>query len=169
MDSRVTTLPLKQLVYRGEFRSQLPLRELRLGTFRYWSTPLHALPLWRGLLRRFGPLKAAKTLLKLLTPSRDLVCVSDAGEIVAHSFITLSFCRYYPVERGAVVVGNVWTDPGHRGKGLAEAMLGRAINHLVTRGHHVFYIDTREDNAPMRTVIERFGFGAPVRAIEPYE
>ncbi len=83
--------------------------------------------------------------------------------------MSVGFCRHYTVEAGAVVLGNVWTDATLRGHGLAEALLGRAVGASVARGRRVFYIDTREDNAPMRAVIARLGFGEPVHAIEPYD
>lgn len=112
------SLSLRQLIYRTEIGAPLAVRDLTLGKFHYCAGPGEALQLWRASLRLFGPLRSFRMMLRLATKSRDFVCVSSEGEIAAYASVAISFCKHYPVENGAVVLGGVWTDPRHRGRGL---------------------------------------------------
>ncbi len=169
MESQTTTLPLKQLVFRAELRSPLPERKLSLGAFHFCPSATSALPLSSALLSRFGVPGTLKMFGRLLTPSREFICVAAGGRLATYAVVNVGFCRRYAVEPGAILLCNGWTDPQYRGRGLMEGMLARAINHLIARGSRIFYMDTRENNTAMRIVIERFGFGPPVSTIEPYD
>ncbi len=109
----------------------------------------------------FGRFGMWKVLLKLLAGRRVFYGImhSVAGESIVHyGWISLGFCRYYPVERSAAVVGPVWTAPVARGGGLAIRALKLALNELAQAGIERVYIDTSEDNAAMLRVIRHCGF-----------
>ena len=151
-----------QLVYRQE-RSERFAAEMPEGVeFRFLSAPVDLLARFGPAWRLFGLAGAAKACLKLATPSRSLYCLMLHGAIVNYGWVMLSSCGYYRVERGDAVIGPVWTDPSHRGEGLATLGLRSAINAWLGRGSRVFFIDTAGDNLAMQAVIAKCGFGPPV-------
>lgn len=103
-----------------------------------------------------------KTVLKCATPGRAFFFVMQAGAIIHSGWISFGFCRYYAVDEQAVVIGPVWTAPEARGKGAATFALESVMRELYRRSRAVVYVDTSEDNAAMRRVIEKCGFGDPV-------
>ena len=56
------------------------------------------------------------------------------------------------------VIGNVYTHPNHRGKGLATAVTGAVARELVARGARDVALNTREDNLPAIAAYRRLGF-----------
>jgi GNAT superfamily N-acetyltransferase len=120
-----------------------------------------------GLLRKRpeGGGSVVKDLLKLATPARLYACLIGPAGIASECYVTVGHCRHYEVEKNAAVLGPVWSDPAWRGKGLATRLLKLAMSHLLSRGYPLFYIDTSDQNIAMRHVIERCGFGAPVKEI----
>ena len=146
-----------QLVYRLRRSDPFPEVSVPGYAYHFLSGPGAAWDLRRAMaghfLRASGLLKACA---KLATRDRTFYCLT-AGEHLANlGWVTASTCRYYRIEAGEVVIGPVWTDPQHRGKGLATAGLQNAVNSLIARGHSVFYIDTSKDNLAMQKVIARW-------------
>jgi hypothetical protein len=103
-----------------------------------------------------------KDLLRLATPARLYACLIGPAGIASESYVTLSHCRHYDVEKDAAVLGPVWTDPALRGKGLARCLLKLTMNQMMTSGRSLFYIDTSDQNVAMQHVVARCGFGAPI-------
>jgi ribosomal protein S18 acetylase RimI-like enzyme len=160
--------PGRHLVFRRELTGPLPIRALAHGRFLACTTPLDAVRIFPALVRHDGLSRSLNLLARLATWRRSYVCVLGQDGIIACAHVTEGLCRYYPIGPQSAVLGAVWTDPGQRGRGLSEALLGRALNLLVARGIGAAYIDTAQDNGAMLAVIHRLGFGEPVDRIEPY-
>jgi ribosomal protein S18 acetylase RimI-like enzyme len=81
---------------------------------------------------------------------------------------------------GACEIKRLYVDPGHRGDGIADALLDAAEGAAIARGYTVAYLDTRADlhaaiafyrrrgyeacerynDNPVATVFMRFGFSS---------
>jgi len=109
----------------------------------------------------FGWGGTVKAFLKLMMPRRRLYYMKLDNRIVNCGWLTSSYCRYYHVENGAVVIGPVNTDPDYRNKGIAAFAMAKAIDEMAARGGRIFYIDTSAENYPMQRVISKCGFGEP--------
>lgn len=68
-------------------------------------------------------------------------------------------------EEGAAVVGNVFTHPGHRGKGLAQRATS-AVSRVLLESCRLVVLTVEEGNAPARAVYERLGYRAVCRLHE---
>jgi len=110
-----------------------------------------------------GPL--LKLMAKLSTPSRKFYCVILQNRLAGYGHVTVSRCRHYSIENGAVVIGPVWTREDCRGKGVATFGLQNSMNALISKGTRIFYIDTAENNIAMQHVIAKCGFGDPVERL----
>ncbi len=60
--------------------------------------------------------------------------------------------------RGIAVIGNVFTRPEYRGRGLSTAVTGAAARALMERGACDVVLNVREDNAPAIAAYSRLGF-----------
>ena len=149
-----------QLVYRQE-RDQASGGADALEGFVLLRCPLQALPMLRAVWRAMGAVGTVKCLAKLCTGDRALYGVTREGRLVHRGWITLSRCRHYRVERGAAVIGPIWTDPDWRSRGLASTAAKAAMDTMMGLGHRVFYIDTSNDNVASQRVIAKCGFGPP--------
>jgi RimJ/RimL family protein N-acetyltransferase len=76
--------------------------------------------------------------------------------------LALGYCRFYPVEKDAIVIGEIVTAPERRGRGLATLSIMLAVNSAIQRGTKIFYIDTQRNNHAMQRSIAKLGFGAPI-------
>lgn len=151
-----------QLVYRQERTRPFPVGKRPDAQFVFLTGPralLKYLSVLRPLLGWPGVLKA---LVKLTTGRRSLYVMLKDGRAASTGWCTVGHCRYYLVESEAVVIGPIWSAEEFRGQGLAPYALQRALNVLMARGHHTFYIDTFKTNTASQRVIEKCGFGAPV-------
>lgn len=157
---------MKQLVYCRRSEERFPVQPLAGAVFVLLSCPAGALRHILPLARCFGLLGFIKVMLKLATRGRRLYCVVAEGRVAHYGWVSFSFCRYYRVSPGDVVIGPILTDDRFRGRGYATQALMRCINALVASGSRVFWIDTAEDNLPCRKVIEKCGFGDPVDSYE---
>ena len=61
------------------------------------------------------------------------------------------------------VIGNVFTDPAHRGGGLATAVTGAVARALFNQGMSEVALNVREDNPAAVAVYRRLGFGTHER------
>lgn len=57
-------------------------------------------------------------------------------------------------------VMNLATDPVHRRRGIAEALLRRLFTELTGSGAVFLLLEVRESNTPARTLYEKLGFRA---------
>ncbi len=102
---------------------------------------------------------AIKQFAKSFSRRRPCYILIDQGRIVGFGTLAIGFCRDYPVEDDAVVIGTVWTDEAMRGRGLATAAIRAAMNYMIARGTRKFYIDTAQSNYPMLRSIGKLEFG----------
>jgi ribosomal protein S18 acetylase RimI-like enzyme len=118
------------------------------------------------LTKRFGPALAVRTVAKSAFPNRLFFFTPPKGSITSSGGLALGFCKFYAVEKEAVVIGTIETTPEHRGRGLATMTIKAAMNAMIARGYTRFYIDTQEGNVPMLRSIENLEFGPPTRSVE---
>ncbi|MEI6702260.1 MAG: GNAT family N-acetyltransferase [Deltaproteobacteria bacterium] len=157
---------MKQLVYRHEFEKAFQVPKRLDVDFEFLSSPLDAIRLWRPLMDCLGFLGLIKTGLKLATKKRRLYCIMSKGCIAHYGWVSFSFCRYYTVQPGDVVIGPILTDDRFRGMGFATVALMQTINQLILERCRVLWIDTAEDNISCQKVIEKCGFGQSVLSFE---
>jgi GNAT superfamily N-acetyltransferase len=105
---------------------------------------------------------AIKAIAKLATSRRAFYTTVNNGRASTFGWCTVGTCRWYQIERDAVVIGPIETNPDYRGLGLAGYAMQFAINEYIKRGHDVFYIDTAKLNFPAQSVFKKCGFGDPV-------
>jgi GNAT superfamily N-acetyltransferase len=117
--------------------------------------------LFRGY---FGWLGSLKALLKLASGRRGFYALVREGRWVHTAWMAVGFCRHYHVEPADVVIGPIWTDPEGRGRGFATVAMKAAMNAMLARGYHTFFIDTSDDNIACQRAIEKAEFGLPVGA-----
>ena len=157
---------MQQFIYRHEYYEALPVTDSPGVEFKLLVSPVEAIRLWRQLAGCFGLVGFVKAALKLTSRNRRLYCIIAEGAVAHYGWVSFSFCRYYTVQAGDVVVGPIWTSGRFRGRGYASLALMKAVNELVLAGHHVFWIDTSADNMACQKVIEKCGFGKQVSRCE---
>lgn len=153
-----------QLVFRlarkGKQRATSPTG----AAFHYLDNPVALLLLQKTLRTRLSPRRLLKAAAKLATRVRHYYVVTLGDRVVSDGWVTLGWCRHYRIEPESAVIGPVWTDAAHRGKGLASFALSRAVDEIYERGTSVTYIDTGRDNVGMQKAIARVGYGKPIAA-----
>ena len=93
------------------------------------------------------------------SPEQDLFVVKKAGEIVGYMDVT-------PELGIGRVILNCWLRPEHRGKGLAEKLVGYALRRAGELGADVAHVNVREDNTAASTALTRLGFKCVRRFLE---
>lgn len=151
-----------QLVYRQERDEPFSLGERDDVSFIFVAAPNRLWPHRAALREILGGSGFLKSLAKLCTKRRLFYCALHGREVAATGWCSVSFCRYYKVEPGSVVIGPIWTTEHMRKRGIATHALKQALNALVKKGHRIFYIDTSGENLPSQRVIAKCGFGPPV-------
>jgi RimJ/RimL family protein N-acetyltransferase len=132
------------------------------STFLFLASSTAWLPWQRELRQSLGFFGMCKSAAKLATGVRHLYAVVRDGRVLSYGWGTVGRCQYYEIERQAVVIGPIWSDPDVRGKGIATAALLLAVNEYMRRGRTQFYIDTAKHNLPAQRVFHKCGFGEPV-------
>ena len=96
-----------------------------------------------------------------------VVLVTDSSGRVAHSAVfTPRYFQYPFAGERDVMIGSLFTDPEHRGRGLASAAVSAVVSHLSnTRTARAWYV-VSADNAPSIRVAERNGFRLVGRGIQ---
>jgi GNAT superfamily N-acetyltransferase len=129
---------------------------------------MHLIPLGS---RSWGVQETGKACLRVLSGRRIFFGTVIQGRLIQSAWASIGFCRYYPVERYAVVLGTLWTDPPYRGRGIATSCLRHAINQLLQLGYRRFYIDAESNNHASLRMIEKTGFRdrviTPAQTINP--
>lgn len=157
---------MQQFVYSHRFSEPLSVSQATGAEFRLLSSPWEAFRIWKPMVLCFGWYGFVKAAVKLLTGKRWFYCMIAEGEVAHYGWVSLSFCRYYHVQAGDVVVGPIWTDDRFRGRGYATRALKLVVNGMIQAGHRVVWIDTTEDNEACQKVIEKCGFGRHVSSYE---
>jgi RimJ/RimL family protein N-acetyltransferase len=92
-------------------------------------------------------------------PSRDsgAMLVYEGDEIAHYSAFTPRYWRFPFLASQDIQIGDIWTEPAHRGKGLAKHTLRRLIERLQVPGRSFWYV-VEDVNRPSIKVAEDCGF-----------
>ncbi len=150
-----------QLVYRAERRDPYEVQVPDGMEFLFCDSLPAYLSLSGPIRRAIGAVGWAKGAARVLR-GRKFYCVRSGDALLHTGWATVSFCRYYKVGPGEVVIGPIWSSGEARGRGIATFATKRAINELVARAFGVFYIDTTNTNVPCIRMIEKCEFSVPV-------
>jgi len=114
------------------------------------------------LIRDRGLSGAAKVVVKIALGRCVYFGLRQGAVPQSTGTLALGYCRFYPVEADAIVIGEIVTLPEQRGRGLATLSIMLAVNGAIRRGTKTFYIDTQRSNHAMQRSIAKLGFGAPI-------
>ena len=78
------------------------------------------------------------------------------GEIVHYSGATGRYWRWPFMGAGDMQIGDTWTHPAHRGRGLGKFALVKLLQQLERPGRRMWYI-VEDDNIPSIAVAEAAG------------
>jgi len=120
---------------------------------------MRALPVLLRDRRLWG---AAKVVAKIALGRCVYFGLRQGAAPISTGTLALGYCRFYPVEDDAVVIGEIVTAPDRRGRGLATRSIMLAVNAAIRHGTTTFYIDTQHNNLAMQRSIAKLGFGAPI-------
>ena len=113
------------------------------------------------LLNIFGPFGAIKALLKVMF-GRKFYFIHETGVVLHTGWMMSSWCRYYRVEPGDVVIGPIWSAVSARGQGIGALGTQMAINAMMRQGHSVFFIDTSNNNVACLKMISKCDWKLPI-------
>lgn len=83
--------------------------------------------------------------------------INKNHNVVHRSFIFPKFFRYPFMERIDLQIGNIWTHPDHRGRGLAEYAIKGIVRSFGKPKRRFWYI-VEKHNTPSIRVIEKCNF-----------
>lgn len=86
----------------------------------------------------------------------SVIEIRHHGAVVHRSSLFPRYFRFPFMHPSDLQAGDTWTDPAERGRGLARAALGAAVDLAVSRGRRLWYLTT-SDNAASVAVAERAG------------
>ncbi len=158
-----------QYVYKLPIKSTIPVVERADCGFYFLRTLEGGGKSFGLLVNAFGLVGGIKAVVKLGMGRRFLYIVESGGRAVNTGWVSVGFCKFYEIESEAVVIGPVYTPEECRGHGYATFGLSQAVAALLREKIPEIYIDTATDNFGMQKVIERCGFGAPVKEVEKAE
>lgn len=80
------------------------------------------------------------------------------GALVGGRLAAVAGTLALSARHGIAVIGNVFTRPEYRGRGLGTAVTGAVAHALMARGPRDVVLNVREDNAPAIAAYRRLGF-----------
>ena len=83
--------------------------------------------------------------------------IQKGRRLVHRSCVFPGFFRFPFIASDDVQVGDIWTDPEHRRKGLASYALHSIVSAPMLRGRKIWYVVAEDNRASIR-VAERAGF-----------
>lgn len=86
-----------------------------------------------------------------------VVTITEGSKLVHRAAIFPPYARFPFMADADLQVGDVWTDPDHRGGGLAAASL-RFIRDACGRDHRQIWYLTAEANEASRRAAQKAGF-----------
>lgn len=86
-----------------------------------------------------------------------LFLIRQNGKIVHRSVITPGYLRFPFMQREDIQVGDTWTDPAVRGRGLATFALENILRAPRNRNRTCWYVVEADNTASIR-VVEKAGF-----------
>lgn len=118
---------------------------------------------WPREVKEFG--KRAKFLFRAMLHSLGLFAGDDCGAILileghrlAHySQFSPRYWRFPGMQGDDLQIGDTWTDPAHRGRGLASFALEKVVAAHYRPGRNFWYV-VGSANAPSIRVVEKAGF-----------
>lgn len=123
--------------------------------------------LWRPSLRDIAPRGVIGKSFKVwwlfhhlrLFANRDyaLFVIYHEGMLVHRSGVYPGYLRFPFMAPDDLQIGNTWTSPHERGRGLASAAIAEIIRLLARPGRNFWYLVESENVASIR-VVERAGF-----------
>ncbi len=90
-------------------------------------------------------------------PDCGAVCIYAAGRMVHYTNFTPRYWRFAFIGGDDLQIGDTWTDPEYRGKGLAQFALARILT-LKRRPGRLFWYCVEAINTPSIRVAEHAGF-----------
>ncbi len=90
-------------------------------------------------------------------PSYCIVMISNRDRVVHRSCVFPGYFRFPFMAEDDLQVGDTWTHPEHRGKGLAKAGLRESLALGGTHPRRFWYV-VEETNTPSIRVVENAGF-----------
>jgi RimJ/RimL family protein N-acetyltransferase len=150
------------LFYRLDAMAQSPLVELEDHPFsaELWKPSLRA-PWPRGASRDKKLHFLFRTLLQVtrMFPSCDsgALVLYDGARLVHYSAFTPRYWRFPFLSGRDLQVGDTWTEPSFRGKGLAKRALQRLVTRMRMPGRNFWYV-VEDINRGSIKVAEDCGF-----------
>jgi RimJ/RimL family protein N-acetyltransferase len=96
-------------------------------------------------------------LLVFSNPHAGVLMIRYRDHVVHRSLVTPRWFRFPEMGRNDLQIGDTWTDPEHRGKGLAKAALAAIHEHWAGKYDQMWYL-VGEDNVASVRVIETCGY-----------
>jgi RimJ/RimL family protein N-acetyltransferase len=90
-------------------------------------------------------------------PECGALCAQCDGRLVHYSAFTPGYWKFPFLEDNDLQIGNTWTDPSHRGRGLARFALLEILRTKHNRGRAFWYVVEETNTASVR-VAEKAGF-----------
>jgi GNAT superfamily N-acetyltransferase len=133
------------------------------------------LQVWRPTLLELAPAglkgRARAMLWGLLHVTRlfanqaySIILIRERSEIVHQTFVFPRYFRFPFMETDDIQVGDTWTTPAWRGRGLARLALLEARHRAAEEGRSLWYV-TDERNISSQRVVEFCGLGLHSRGI----
>jgi RimJ/RimL family protein N-acetyltransferase len=101
-----------------------------------------------SLLHRLG---------RFMNPDYAICWIGDRNSLAHVSFIYPGYFRFPFMSETDLQIGDTWTDPAHRGKGLAGHAIRASLGKYALPGRAFWYL-CDSDNQASRQVIEKMGF-----------
>ena len=108
-------------------------------------------------LAPFGIWTAMHHLRMFANSDYGVLVVYRDGRLVHRSGLFPRYARFPFMRREDLQVGDVWTAPEHRNRGLASFALQRLVDEKVRGGRRIWYVVEADNAASIRTA-ERCGF-----------
>ena len=86
-----------------------------------------------------------------------VMLIRNGGKVVHRSCVFPGWFRFPFMARADLQVGDTWTDPDHRGKGLAAAALAQVLASEPRPDRRFWYV-VEEENVSSIRVAEKVGF-----------
>jgi len=90
-------------------------------------------------------------------PGSGVLLIYDRRRVVHYSGFTPEYWRFPFVADDDFQIGDTWTDPAHRGRGLASFALQMIVTTLAKPGRRLWYV-VEDVNEPSIRVVEKARF-----------
>jgi RimJ/RimL family protein N-acetyltransferase len=94
-----------------------------------------------------------------------VLIIRENGQLVHRSCVFPGYLRFPFMAKNDLQIGDTWTDPAHRGLGLATFALLEIVRILARPGRRFWYL-VDDANVPSIRAIEKAGFSCFARGIK---